>query len=162
MDVADPDRGGGDSVFMFQDREDDLEDAFEKNIPFALDVARSADDPANPVSHLGNETADFEVTPFDFSYGDPQDVEVDAKRELGKVTMHYRINGGDEQTAPTKEWKGGEIYGGPGDVYYHRLRGTVKGTKPGDDVRVWFEGGGKQFAVVHLLDGSATRTRRCW
>jgi hypothetical protein len=144
MDVADPVRGGGDSVFKFQDSEADLEQVFEKNIPFALDVARSAKDPANPVSHLGNEAADFEIKPFDVSYGDPQDVEVDAKRELGNVTMHYRINNGDEQTAPTKEWKGGKVYGGPGDIYFHRVRGTVKGTRPGDDVRVWFEGGGKR------------------
>jgi len=144
LDVGDPARGGGGSVFEFQDAEGDVEDAFEKNIPFALDVARSAADPANPVSHLGNEPADFEVSRFGISYGDPQPVEVDAKRELGQVTMHYRVNGGDEKTVQTKEWKGGERYGQGYDVYYHRLRGVVAGTKPGDEVNVWFEGGGKQ------------------
>ena len=57
MDVADPARGGGDSVFDFQDSNADLEQAFEKNLPFAFDVAKSAADPANPVSHLGRAAA---------------------------------------------------------------------------------------------------------
>ena len=39
-------------------------------------------------------------------------MQVNAKRELGKITMHYSVNGGAEQTAPTKEWNGGERYGG--------------------------------------------------
>ena len=144
LDVADPDAGGGGSVFEFQDSEDDVEAAFEKNIPFALDVAKSAADPANPVSHLGNRRPTSRSRRSTSPTADPQDVQVDAKRELGNVTMHYRINGGAEQTAPTKEWDGGERYGGDSDIYYHRLRGTVKGTKPGDEVRVWFEGGGKK------------------
>jgi len=144
MDVAAPDRGGGESVFEFQDSEPDLQAAFEKNIPFALDVAESAQDPANPVSHLGNDTPDFEVESFSASFGDPQTVEANVKRELGAVTMHYTVNGGGEQTSGTQEWGGGERYGGPGDVYYHRVRGTVRGTSPGDRVRVWFEAGGER------------------
>ena len=158
MDVADPARGGGDSVFKFQDSEADLEDAFEKNIPFALDVARSAKDPADPVSHLGNEAADFEVSTFDTSYGSPQAVEVDAKRSLGNLTMHYRINGGRERTSLTKEWDGGEVYGADSDIYYRRVRGTVTGTKPGDDVRVWFTGGGRRsqsFTYTMVSDSNA-------
>ena len=39
---------------------------------------------------------------------------------------------------------GGERYGAESDIYYHRLRGKVTGTKPGDEVRVWFTGGGKR------------------
>jgi len=104
LDVSDATRGGGGSVFEFQDREEDIEAVFEKNIPFALDVAKSAKDPANPVSHLGNEPADFEVSRFETSYGDPQPVQVNAKRQLGKVTMHFRVNGGAERTAATSEW----------------------------------------------------------
>ena len=50
---------------------------FEKNIPFALSVAESADDPANPVSVVGREAEDFRVDTFDVSYGDPQTVAVD-------------------------------------------------------------------------------------
>jgi hypothetical protein len=141
MDVADPARGGGDSVFEFQDSDADLQDAFDKNLPFALDLAKSAHDPANPVTHLGIDTPDFEPQSFSVSYGDPQTVEVNAKRELGAVRLHWEVEGsGDEHAATTQEWAGGERFGGPGDVYYHRLRGTVTGTRPGDRVKVWFEG----------------------
>ncbi len=95
MDIADPARGGGGSVFDFQDSEADLEQAFEKNIPFALDVAKSAADPANPVSHLGREAPAFEIHPFTVSFGDPQTVRVNAKRALGRVSLHWTVNGGD-------------------------------------------------------------------
>ena len=141
MDVADPARGGGQSVFEFQDSEADLQAAFEKNIPFALDVAESAKDPANPVSHLGNEVPDFEIKPFKVSYGDPQPVEADVKRSLGAVRVHWSVNGGEARSAPAGEYRGGERYGGAGDVYFHRVRGNVRGTKPGDRVRVWFQAG---------------------
>jgi hypothetical protein len=150
MDVADEDRGaegedgGPASDFEFQDRDDDLQQAFEKNVPFALDVAKSAADPANPTSHLGNKVLDFEVERFARSYGDPQAVEANVKRELGDVSMHYRINGGPEQTVDTEDWKGGERYGAGYDIYYHRVRGVVTGTNPGDEVRAWFEAGGKR------------------
>ena len=84
----------------------DLEDAFEKNIPFALDVAESADDPANPESHLGREAPDFQIQPFAVSYGDPQTVEINAKRELGPLTVHWKVNGGATQSAATVRVRG--------------------------------------------------------
>jgi len=149
MDVADADRGAvGEegappSVFEFQDSDADLEQAFEKNIPFALDVAKSAKDPDDPVSHLGNHPAPFVVDAFGVSYGDPQVVSANVQRQLGPVTMLYSINGGPTQSSSTTEWQGGERFGGDYDVYYHRVRGTVQGTNPGDSVEVWFEAGGK-------------------
>ncbi len=143
MDVADPDRGGGNSGFEFQDVEADVQQSFEKNIQFALDQARSADDPDDPESHLGNEVPDFEIDPFLVSHGDPQVVQINAKRELGPVRVHWTINGHGERSAAAPEWGGGERYGGEG-VYFHRVRGVVTGTKPGDEVKVWFEAGGKR------------------
>jgi hypothetical protein len=144
MDVADPARGGGGSVFDFQDSEADLEQAFEKNIPFDLDVVKSAANPENPVSHLGREAPAFELHPFSVSFGNPQTVRVNAKRSLGAVSLHWTVNGGEEHAAATAEYHGGERYGGQLDVYYHELRGSVTGTTPGDDVRVWFEAGGQR------------------
>jgi hypothetical protein len=138
MDVSDPARGGGESVFEFQDSAGDLQDAFDKNLPFALDVAKSAQDPANPVERLGIDVPDFVPATFAVSYGDPQTVEVNAKRELGKVRVRYQINGGAVKSADTTEWTGGERFGGEG-VYFHRLRGVVSGAKQGDNVKVWFE-----------------------
>lgn len=139
MDLSDPERGGGPSEFEFQDSERDLQAAFEKNVPFAIDVARSAKDPSDPKSHLDNRTPNFVVERFPTSFGSPQAVEANVQRELGPVSVHWQINGGRERSARTREWRGGERFGNAGDVYYHRLRGTVRGADPGDRVRVWFE-----------------------
>ena len=45
------------SGFVFPDNEALVEQEYQLNRPFALDVARSAADPADPVSHLGNRVA---------------------------------------------------------------------------------------------------------
>jgi Zinc carboxypeptidase/Immune inhibitor A-like, MAM domain len=143
--------------FVFPDDEALVQAEFVRNLPFALDVAKSASDPDDPVSHLGIETKPFYLKSddtyktglplanftFDVSYGDPQEVRVLAKRALGAVTLKYSINGGPAQSAPTEEWNGGERYGGQTDVYYHIMSGTVTGTSPGNSVKVWFEGGGE-------------------
>ena len=140
--------------FVFPDDEALVQEEFERNLPFALSVAKSAEDPDDPESVLGIETkpfytksddpykdgipgADFE---FEYSYGDPQPVQVLAKRSLGAVTLNYRINNGPIHRAPTTEWGGGEKYT-PAATHYHEMRGVVTGTEPGDTVEVWFTGG---------------------
>ncbi|MCC7019094.1 MAG: immune inhibitor A [Ardenticatenales bacterium] len=137
-ELSDGGSGGG---FVFPDDEALVQAEFVKNLPFALDVAMSAADPARPVSHLGNTVTPFYVDAFGVSYGDPQPVQVNAARYLGEVTLHYRVAGGDERTATTAEWDGGERYGDAGDIHYHRVRGTVTGARPGDRVEVWFTAG---------------------
>ncbi len=143
--------------FVFPDDEALVQEEFVRNRPFALDVAKSAADPDDPVSHLGNTTKPFYLKSddtykaglplanftFDVSYGDPQEVRVLAKRALGAVTLKYQINGGAVQSKTTAEWNGGERYGAQTDVYYHIMSGTVTGTSPGNTVKVWFEGGGQ-------------------
>jgi hypothetical protein len=138
--------------FVFPDDEALVQAEFEKNLPFALRLARSTLDPADPVGATmkpfyletasldpeksGNPLGNFK---FSVSYGDPQPVQVIAKRSLGAVALKYRINGGAVQTVSTSEASGGERYGSGGDVYYHLMRGVVTGTSPGDQVEVWFE-----------------------
>jgi hypothetical protein len=143
--------------FVFPDNEALVQGEFERNLPFAMSVARSAVDPANPKTVTGITTKPFYVDSedpykssnpgtqlsFTKSYGDPQPVAVIAKRSLGAVTVKYRINGGAVQSAPTSEWAGGSRYN-PASVYYHQMRGVVTGTDPGDSVEVWFEGGGQR------------------
>jgi hypothetical protein len=140
--------------FVFPDDEAKIQAAYEKNLPFALDLARSAPHPETPDSHLGNtvkpfyldtSSADPEKTNnpmgdfrFSVSYGDPQTVRVLAKRSLGDVTLHYQINGGAVQSKTTSEWNGGTRYGGAGDFYYRVMQSEVTGTNPGDTVKVWF------------------------
>ena len=74
----------------------------------------------------------------------PQKVEVDAKRSIGRVTLHWQVNDGRSFSATTSQFNGGSRYGEPG-IYYHRLRGEVDRHGPGDKVRVWFTAnGGRQ------------------
>jgi hypothetical protein len=143
--------------FVFPDDEAAIQAEFERNLPFARSVAESAGDPANPKSSLGLETKPFYIKSddpykdglpgvnfaFKYSYGDPQTVQVLAKKSLGAVTAKYRINGGAVRSAPTSEWTGGERFSPP-HTYYHEMRGVVTGTSPGDSVEVWFEGGGQR------------------
>ncbi len=127
------------SVFNFPDSEPLIQAEFEKNIPFALAVASSARNPAHPVSPVGRTAPDFEVDSFDVSYGDPQTVAVTARHELRGLVARYSINGGKAKTSPAKLWKGGERYGEDGTTYYGEYRGEVRGARPGDRVKVWFE-----------------------
>ncbi|HSI81751.1 MAG TPA: M14 family metallopeptidase [Solirubrobacterales bacterium] len=149
--------------FVFPDDEGLVEEQFEKNLDFALRVAQSAPDPANPVSHMGIETEPFyldvtEIDPekggnpqsdltFDRSHsgGAAQPVDVLAQRDVGDVTVHWRINGGPEQTGPTAPRPDGERFGGNNayNSYYHYVRGEVTGAAVGDEVEVWFSGGGE-------------------
>ncbi|MGZ6697055.1 MAG: M14 family zinc carboxypeptidase [Solirubrobacteraceae bacterium] len=130
--------------FVYQDSESDIQAEFQKNLAFVLDLARSAGDPANPSSHLGNTAPDFVPTTFPISYGDPQTVEVDAKKSLGAVRVYWQVGGGAVRSAPTTEYQGGERrYYDPG-TYYHHLRGQVSGTAPGDSVKVWFAAGSQK------------------
>jgi hypothetical protein len=141
-----PGQGTG-SGFIFPDDEAQVQADFEKHVQFALDLARSAANPSRPKSHLGNTVPNFVIEhPFDTSFGNPQTVEVDARRDLGRVTVNYTVNGGRTRTASTSEWKGGKRYGDVGDFWYHRVRGKVTGTHPGDDVKVWFSAKGKKSA----------------
>ena len=135
------------SGFNFPDSEALIQAEFEKNIPFALSVAKSAHDPSNPVSALGLTVPDFQVHSFAVSYGDPQPVAVVARRDLRELTMHYSINGGRTRSAGVREWKGGERYGFEQKRYYAEYRGQVHGARPGDTVKVWFTG--KRAAPGH-------------
>jgi hypothetical protein len=151
-----PELGDGcpetDCGFVFPDNEAEVQKEFERNIPFALSVAKSAEDPDDPESSLGIETKPFYIKSddpykegipganftFEYSYGDPQEVRVLAKKSLGRVTLKYRINDGRTRSASTSEWRGGERYDQT-SVYYRVMRGFVRGTDPGDEVEVWFE-----------------------
>jgi hypothetical protein len=127
------------SVFVFQDDEGDVQAEFERHVQFALDLARSAPDPTHPSSHLGNQPANFAVDKFAVSYGTPQVVQVNARRDLGTIQAHWQVNGGATHTVTATEWQGGARYGDEGDYWYHRMRASVTGNVgPGDNVKVWF------------------------
>jgi hypothetical protein len=156
--TADNAYGSNPNGFVFQDRESDVQDVFARNLPFMLDLARSAPTPDQPVSHLNPVIPDFVPVTFPTSYGDPQTVEVNVKRSLGAVTLKWQI-GGTVYTGSTTEFNGGERYGKSG-VVYHRMRGSVTGFKAGDSVKVWFEAGGKSsepFTFTASANGRGNR-----
>ncbi len=128
------------SGFEFPDDEELVQQEFEKNIPFALSVAESADDPDDPESVVGRTAEDFRIDSFDVSYGDPQTVAVVAKRSLRRVQLNYKVGDERARTVNAREWRGGERYGNENDDYYHELRGAVRGADEGDRVRVFFSG----------------------
>jgi len=155
-ELGDGDSGGG---FVFPDDEALVQAEFERVLPFQLGLARSATDPDDPVSPVGitvdpfylnqtdNDPQNGADSLFDFtfskSYGDLQEVRILAKRSLGAVQLKYSINGGAAVSKATSQWNGGDRYGPGNGKYFHVVSGLVTGTTPGDDVRVWFEGGGQ-------------------
>jgi zinc carboxypeptidase/immune inhibitor InhA-like protein len=127
------------SGFEFADDEDAIEAEFQRHRRFAIDLALHAATPDDVFSFQGRTNRPFYIDSFPESWGDPQPVQVTALRSLGALKLRYRINGGAARTVSTKEWTGGERYGKDPGVYYHRVRGFVTGTRPGDRVQVWFE-----------------------
>jgi murein tripeptide amidase MpaA len=132
--------------FEYPDSPLQVQQEFRRHLPFALDLAESADDPSEPDSHLDNRADDFVVDAFAESYGDPQAVGAMVKRKLGDVDLRFKVNGGPTQIVPTAEYRGGKRYYTEEGVYYHRVRGFVVGTEPGDSVEAWFTAGGKDSA----------------
>jgi Zinc carboxypeptidase len=146
--------------FVFPDDEALIQQEFEKNLDFAVRVAKSARDPDDPVSHAGIDTKAFyvDVSQIDpwkrhnpssdlavrisYAGGASQPVEVLAKRSLHRVRLHYRINGGRVRTVRTRESPNGERFGGNNayDVYYHYLRGKIPRLRIGDTAEYWFSG----------------------
>ena len=123
----------------FPDSEALVQAEFEKNIPFALSVARSARNPAHPVSAVDLVAPDFVVDSFDVSYGDPQTVAVTARRDVSSLALHYRVNGGPEQRAGVRD--GAAVSGTAIQrPLLRRVPGHHHGTEPGDSVEVWFTG----------------------
>jgi hypothetical protein len=127
------------SGFIFPDDEELIQAEFEKNIPFALSVARSAHDPDDPVSALDLDAPDLVADPFEVSYGRSQLVAVTAKRSLRGVRLNYSVNDGRTKTRSVREWRGGERYGDTHDDYYGEFRQRIR-AESGDQVTVWFTG----------------------
>lgn len=136
------DPGSCPSVFHFPDDEELVRAEFERNLPFALDVLRSARDPHEPVSHLGNSPPDIVPDTFGVSHGSPQTVAATMSRRLRSPRVRYRIDGGPVTGRPAREWRGGERYGSGFDTWYREVRARIGGPEVGDTVEAWFAGTG--------------------
>ena len=80
-----------------------------------------------------------------------------AKRSLGKVTLKYRINGGREHSAEHLASGAAASSTSPPTSTTTSMRGVVRGTDPGDTVKVWFEGDEGTRTTAR----SRSPTRRC-
>jgi Zinc carboxypeptidase len=171
---SEPECGFG---FEFPDDEALVQAEFERNLDFAVNVAKSAGDPDDPESHTGLDTQglylnEAAIDPWktnwsqsdlrvDVSYagGSSQPVEVLAKKDLGAVTLHYTVNGGLEQTGLASPSPQGDIYGGNNayNTYYQYLRGDIGPLAEGDSVEYWFTGGGEETEHATFdVEGDAT------
>ncbi len=128
------------SGFNFPDDEELIQAEFEKNIAFALSVAKSTHDPDDPVSAVGRTASDLVADPFAVSHARSQLVGVTAKRAIKNLRLKYSVNDGQTQSSRTWQWRGGERYGKTHNDYYAEFRGKVRRTQPGDSVEVWFTG----------------------
>ena len=162
--------------FVFPDDETLVQKEFKANRPFAVNLAKSAGDPDDPVSHWGFDTKTFylDISQVDgwksgnpasdlkvetsFGGGSSQEVEVLAKRSAGTVGLRYRVNGGPVRSRATHESEDGERFGGNNayNVYYHYLRGEIP-VSQGDSVEYWFTASGEAsehvtFNVVEDAD----------
>ncbi len=103
---------------------------------------------------------DFVPVTFPTSYGDPQTVEVNAKRSLGAVTLNWQIEGQSTvHQGSTAEFDGGARYGKSG-VVFHRMRGSVSGFSAGDKVKVWFTDAGGKSSTPFTFTASAAGPRQ--
>ncbi|HEX6336095.1 MAG TPA: M14 family zinc carboxypeptidase [Jiangellaceae bacterium] len=147
--------------FVFPDDPKLVQEEFKRNLQFAINVAKSAPTPDDPVSHMDMSVDGLyldiaDVDPWKTNHpstdlkvevshggGSTQPVEVLAKRSLGDVTLHYSINGGAEATLSTSPSPDGEVYGGNNayNTYFQYLRAEIPGISVGDSVEYWFTGG---------------------
>ncbi len=136
--------------FEYPDSPLQIQQEFERHLPFALDLAHSADDPANPHSHLDNTAADFTVDKFKESYGSPQPVGAVVKRELGEVKMRYSINGEEGQEGLHRGLRGRRaLLPGARRLLPPRPR-RREGNEPGRRGRGLVHGGRREVQVLHL------------
>lgn len=126
--------------FEFPDNEAMVQTVFEDNLEFALSLAESAGDPANPVSPVGIPAQDIYHTPVTESHGSEQQIIVVARKGLDLALAH---NGDQIAFAETL----GERYNDAPGVYYSRYVATISGQQDGDGVT---------YGI--LLDGQAVET----
>ena len=131
--------------FVFPDDEALVQEEFERNLPFAESVANSAADPDDPKSVARHQ--DQAVLPPERRPVQGRVCRTRTSRSSTPTATRSRCRcwpsgrsarsrsstrstAARPSSASTSEWKGGEKYK-PASVWYHVMRGTITGTKPG-------------------------------
>ena len=99
---------------------------FEKNIPFALSVAESADDPDDPVSVVGRDAPRTSASTPSTSPTATRRPSPSWPSARSSDVAHAlpRSTAAATRTARVSEWDGGERYGDENDDYYAEFRGA--------------------------------------
>ena len=120
--------------FEFPDDESLLQTVFEDNLEFALSVAESAKDPANPVSPVGMEAENIYHTPITSSSGKDQMVEILARRNQ-PVFLLYKVNDRWRWTNFVQSL--GETYNTEPGIYFSRYVAKIEGQSTGSVQRYY-------------------------
>ena len=147
--------------FEYPDSEQQIQQEFRRHLPFALDLAKSADDPSEPDSHLDNTADDFVVDTFAESYGDPQPVgggrQAQARRRRRSAS---RSTAAPTLVAPTKAYAGGERYYKDPGVYYQRVPRLRRRHEAGRLGRGVVHRGRQGVGALHVLGGGRVQQAR--
>ena len=128
--------------FEYPDSPLQVQQEFRRHLPFVLDLAHSAHHPANPTSHLPTRATTSTSTPSRSPtatrspWGGRQ-----ARARQGR--RFATASTAEPKKASTEEYAGGSATTRRGRLLPPRPR-LVKGTKPGDKVKVWFVAGGEE------------------
>ena len=134
--------------FQFPDDETLVQTVFEDNLEFALSVAESAIDPADPVSPVGLATTDVYHDPLTTSWGQRQSVSVYALNNNRRLQLYFSVDGGPVHRARFR-YQLGEFYNQKRGRYYSRFHGIIRGQKPGSEVSYWIKSGREQLGPYH-------------
>jgi hypothetical protein len=137
--------------FRFPDDEDMVQTVFEDNLAFAMAVAKSAVDPAHPVSPVGIATEDVYHTPVSTSNGPDQIIEALARKGLN---LTLSVSSGHGSTPFVEEL--GAVYNEKSGVYYSRYVATITGQNATDNVTYQISGGESIIGPYSYTVDSAT------
>ena len=120
--------------FEFPDDEALVQTVFEDNLEFALSLAESAKDPANPVSPVSMEVENIYHTPVTSSNGKSQMIEILARKNsptflLYKVDGRWRF----DRFRPSL----GDTYNTKPGIYYNRYVANIKRQSTGSKQRYY-------------------------
>ena len=140
-------------AFEFPDDEKMVQTVFEDNLEFALSVAESAKDPANPVSPVGMEAKNLYHTPITGSSGKSQMVEILMRRGQPAFLL-YLVNN-RFRLAFFRE-KFGETYNTRPGVYYSRYVANIDGQSTGSVQRYYIYSRGGWMGPYSYTAGTVT------
>ena len=135
--TAGEDADGNFYGFEFPDDKTMLETVFNDNLEFALAMAESAHDPANPVSPVDIPAQDVYHEPIKSSWGEKQQIDILARKWLGRhARLYYQIDDGRIKKTRFRK-QTGNAYNTEAGTYYSRYVAKIRNQSEGSKVTYW-------------------------